>query len=59
MQNPRTRPSPPKQLLIALDSTRLRGMNPHDRRQAVTCLAILLAEAAGVATDEERDDDRQ
>jgi len=59
MQDPRTRPSPPEQLLIALDSTRLRGMNPHNRRQAVTCLAILLAEAAGVATDKERDDDRQ
>lgn len=58
MQDPRTRPSPPQQLLIALDSTRLRGMSPLDRRQAVTRLAILLTEAAGAA-DTERDDDGQ
>jgi hypothetical protein len=45
--------------LIALDSTRLRGMSPHDRRQAVTWLATLLAEAAGAAADVERDDDGQ
>ena len=56
MQDPRTRPSPPRQLLIALDSTRLRGMSPHDRRQAVTRLATLLTEAAGAAADAERDD---
>ena len=59
MQDPRTRPLPPEQLLIALDSTRLRGMSPRDRRQAVTCLATLLAEAARPATGEERGDDRQ
>ncbi len=56
MQTPLTKPSPPRQLLIALDSTRLRGMSPDDRRQAVTRLAILLAEAA-CAPDAERDDD--
>lgn len=59
MQDRRTRPSPPRQLLIALDSTRLRGMSPHDRRQAVTRLATLLAEAAGAAAEVERDDDGQ
>jgi hypothetical protein len=59
MQDPRTRPSPPRQLLIALDSTRLRGMSPRDRRQAVMCLATLLAEAAGAAAHVERDDDGQ
>ena len=57
MQDPWTKPSPPRQLLIALDSTRLRGMSPTDRRQAVTCLAILLTEAAG-AVDAEHDDGR-
>ena len=59
MQDSRTRPSRPRQLLIALDSTQLRGMSPHDRRQAVMCLATLLAEAAGAAAHVERDDDGQ
>ena len=59
MQDPRTRPSPPRQLLIALDSTQLRGMSPYDRRQAVMCLATLLAEAAAAAAHVERDDDGQ
>ena len=58
MQDPRTRPSPPRQLLIALDSTRLRGMNPPDRREAVARLANLLTEAAGAATGERDDDGR-
>jgi hypothetical protein len=59
MQDPRTRPSPPRQLLIALDATRLRAMSPHDRRQAVMRLATLLTEAVGTAADAERDDDGQ
>jgi len=59
MQDPRTRPSPPRQLLIALNSTQLRGMSPRDRRQAVMCLATLLVEAAGAAAHVERDDDGQ
>ena len=58
MQEPQTRPLPPRQLLIALDSTRLRGMSPLDRRQAVTHLAILLTEAAGAADTEQDDDGR-
>lgn len=56
MQDPRTKISPPRQLLIALDSARLRGMSPLDRRQAVTRLAILLTEAAGTV-HMERDND--
>lgn len=56
MQDPRTRPPSPKQLLMPLDSTRLRGMSPTGRQQIVTCLAILLTEAAETA-DKERDDD--
>ncbi len=58
MQDPRTNVSPPRQLLIALDSARLRGMSPLDRRQAVTRLAMLLMEAVGAA-EMERDDDQQ
>ena len=56
MQDPRTKPPTPKQLLMPLDSTRLRGMSPPDRREAVARLANLLTEAAG-ATTGERDDD--
>ena len=52
-----TTPPPPRQLLIAFDSTRLRGMSPTERRHAVTCLATLLVEAAGVEA-EGRDDDQ-
>ena len=58
MQDPRTNVSPPRQLLIALDSARLRGMTPLDRRQAVTRLAMLLMEAVGAA-EMEQDDDQQ
>ena len=47
MQDPRAKPSSPTQLLMPLDPERLRGMSPSERRQAVTCRAALLAEAAG------------
>lgn len=57
MPDRRTRPSPPRQLLIVLDAARLRGMSPHDRRQAVRRLATLLTEAARAAAEVERDDD--
>jgi hypothetical protein len=43
---------------MQFDSTRLRGMGPHDRQQAVTRLAILLTEAAGAAAAEHHDDGR-
>jgi len=58
MQDPWTRPPSPKQLLMPLDSTRLRGMTPLERQQAVTRLALLLTEAAGAADAEESDDGR-
>lgn len=58
MRDPWTKPSLPTQLLIPWDSTRLRGMSPLDRQQAVTRLANLLTEAATVE-DGERDDDRR
>ena len=58
MPDSRTKSPPPRQLLIAFDSTRLRGMSPTERRHAVTCLATLLLEAGGTSV-EERDDDQQ
>jgi hypothetical protein len=53
------KPTPPLQLLISLDSQRLRGMSPTERGQVVTCLASLLLEASeDSGTAEERADDR-
>jgi len=62
MPDPTTKSPPSHQLLIAFDSTRLRGMSPAERRQAVTRLATLLIEASGMALVEqgvERDDDQR
>jgi len=58
MQDPKTKASPPTQLLMPLDSTRLRGMSPLERKQAVTRLAILLTEATEAVEVEPRDDGR-
>jgi hypothetical protein len=56
-QNPK--PTPPLQLLMPLDSQRLRGMSPPERGQVVTCLAALLLEAIeDIGTVEEQTDDR-
>jgi hypothetical protein len=43
---------------MPLDSTRLRGMSPLERKQAVTRLAILLTEATEAVEVEPRDDGR-
>ena len=48
----------PRQLSIAFDSARFRGMTPSERRVAVARLASLLLEAANIAA-EERDDDQR
>lgn len=56
----RKRPSPPsapRQLSIAFDPQVLHGMTPFERSRAVTHLASLLIQAAGVVI-EERDNDR-
>lgn len=52
------RPTLPRQLQMQFDPTRLRGMSPQDRQQAVTRLAILLTEAAGAAEQGGDDDER-
>ena len=56
------RPTPPsadpRQLSIPLDSEKLRGISPSDRRTALARLARLLSEAAGVAAEERDDDER-
>ena len=61
MANP-PRPTPPptsaRQLSMALDSARLRGMSAVQRAAAVARLANLLMEAAGLAAGR-RDDDRR
>lgn len=48
----------PKQLQMQFDPVLLRGMDPHDRQQAVMRSAILLTEAAGAARPGEHDDGR-
>jgi hypothetical protein len=43
---------------MALDSAKLRGMNPLQRGVIITRLANLLLEAAGVAAGRRDDDER-
>ena len=50
-------PAGPRQLSMALDSLKLRGMSPGQRAAAVAALANLLREAARAA-EEAHDDDR-
>lgn len=45
-----------RQLDLALDDAKLRGMKPTERQAALQALAQLLLEAAGAATREARDD---
>jgi hypothetical protein len=45
-----------RQLSMSLDSGRLRGMSPFERRTVLARLASLLMEAGGIGTGE-RDDD--
>ena len=48
----------PRQLSVAFDSARLRGMTPAERRVAVSRLASLLLEAANIAAEGGADDQR-
>jgi len=43
---------------MAFDSARLRGMTCSERRIAVARLASLLLEAANIAAEERKDDQR-
>ena len=47
----------PRQLSMALDSVRLRGMSPSERTTVLARLASLLLEAAGVAAGESDGDE--
>ncbi len=47
----------PRQLAIAFESPQLWAMHAPERRRIVSCLAILLMQAAGV-TEESGDDER-
>ncbi len=58
LPTPTLPPAVPHQLNIPFDSGRLRGISPSDRRTALTRLARLLLEAAGVALEERDDDER-
>jgi hypothetical protein len=49
-------PSAARQLAMALDSAKLRGMSPAERSETVALLASLLRQAAGDATAESDDD---
>jgi hypothetical protein len=58
----RKRPAPvqspvPRQLSMAFDSLRLRGMSPSERSTVLARLVTLLLEAAGIAAGEIGDDE--
>jgi hypothetical protein len=48
----------PRQLCIPLDSARLRGMSPTERRISLARLAGLLLEAAGITAGESDNGER-
>ena len=61
MENPKTGQTPvpaPRQLCMALDSVKLRGLSPPSGTVIILRLARLLLEAAGVPM-RERDDERR
>jgi len=58
MQDPRRTSPEPRQLLMPLDSTRLRGMSPLDRGRRRDPVANLLLEAARTVVEERNDDGR-
>jgi hypothetical protein len=58
LPTPALPPAVPRQLSMVLDSVRLRGMSPSERKAALARLAGLLLEAAGVAVRENDDDER-
>ena len=55
---PIVRFKPPRQLSMALDSIRLKGISAAERSAAIARLARLLMEAAGLEIKEIGDDER-
>jgi hypothetical protein len=51
------RATAPRQLSILFESPALQGMSPSQRANAVTQLACLLLQAAGMQTQEASDDE--
>ncbi len=49
---------PPRQLSMALDSQEMNGLSAAERNAAISGLARLLMEAAGLETEEGGDDGR-
>ena len=61
MENQKTGPAPataPRQLSLALDSVKLRGISPPERTVIIVRLARILLEAAGVPMRERGDERR-
>lgn len=53
-----SRPTRPRQLMIAFEPPQLWKMHIPERRRIVVCLANLLMQAAGGAIEEGSDDER-
>ena len=49
----------PRQMNMTFDSVELQGMSPVQRSNVIRHLASLLAQAAGVATPKEHNDDER
>jgi hypothetical protein len=58
LPTPARPPAAPRQLSMLFDSGRLRGMSLAERGTVLARMARLLLEAAGVATEEQSDDER-
>ena len=56
--SPKTLPAQPRQISIAFESRWLRDLKPPERMRALTHLATLLMQAAGVATKEDSHEQR-
>ena len=49
-------PAPSRQMSLLFDTSRLEGLGPVDRDKAVSALAQILMQAAGVQVEELADD---
>ena len=55
---PTPTPTPQRQLSLAFETPVLQGMSPNERASAVTQLALLLLQAAGVQMPGANDDEQ-